>query len=116
MIMPFSSTVPSLEIGRFSSSGRRGWADPLEMDRTLSLLVPRQFFLEGFDTGGYPIESDVTLERREIDQRFAVQFECRHLVADPFHHAGNRFLHGFSHLFKNALNVLRKGLDVFVYA
>ena len=51
---------------------------------------------------------------RERYQKSAVQFECRHLIADYLDSFWRRLSYRLPHALKEALNIVRKSLDVFV--
>src|SRR5205807_7585287 len=56
----------------------------------------------------------MVLVPRKIDQTFPVQFERRHLIADGLYRVRCGFSDRLPHFFKDGLNLLWKGLDVFV--
>src|SRR5437667_6956759 len=85
-----------------------------KLDRTFSLFVRRQFLFEGINARRYRIESDVILERREVDQPFAVQFERRHLIADGLDGLRRGFPDCQPQPLKDALHILWGGFDVLV--
>src|SRR2546428_9218469 len=61
------------------------------------------------------MKSNVFLDGPKISQTPSVEFESRHLVADGLHRSRRRRSYGLPHFFKDRLNVLGKGPDVFVY-
>src|SRR5206468_3778404 len=85
-----------------------------KLDGAFSKFVLRQFLLEGFNPRRYRVKSDVILERREVDEPFAVQFERRHLIADGLYGLWRRLSDCQSNLLKDPLDILWGGLDVLV--
>jgi len=51
----------------------------------------------------------------EIYQISAVQFECGHLIANCLYSFRRRFSYCLPYFFKDDLDILRKGFDVFIY-
>src|SRR2546426_7839299 len=85
-----------------------------KLHRTFSLFVRREFFFKGLHAGRNWVKSNVILVRREVDQPFAVQFECRHVIADRLDGLGGGFPYGQPHSLKDSLDTLWEGLDVLV--
>src|SRR5207253_5749716 len=97
-----------------SYQGVRNRLADWKLDRTFSLFVRRQFLFKCINARRYRIESDVILERREVDEPFAVQFERRHLIADGLYGLWRRLSDCQSNLLKDPLDILWGGLDVLV--
>src|SRR5436309_9957315 len=85
-----------------------------KLDGAFSLFVRRQFLLEGFNPRRYRVKSDVILERREVDEPFAVQFERRHLIADGLYGLWRRLSDCQPQALKDALHIRWGGIDVLV--